>query len=179
MNRLARGLELKMAVVVVALALALAACGGSDPEVINVVVTRLSSSAQSAVYGQWPGQYIVAKSASDWDRQWAGRMSDTPCEMWDLVEGGQLRCVRPVKPELDFSQFMLIGVFLGDGGPGSYVTIDRIESTNGRLHVYFYRGYTPSPPGTAVAQVQHWLDELVLVPSTDDVVEFHRLPDRS
>src|SRR4029450_10721057 len=96
----------------VALSALVAACGGgSDTTRAPVAATAFSSSARAVLSGDWSGPYpyFLVRDAQHWSQAWAERSASIDCSLSQNAAA----CQSGSPPAVDFTRFMVIGVYLG------------------------------------------------------------------
>ena len=90
----------------------LAGCGGSDSDSNSVQQVELSASAKQSLSGDWPisgfNHYYLAQDQLNWQAIWSERLSRIDCSQ----SFNFFACNQITPPEIDFSRYMLIGIYL-------------------------------------------------------------------
>jgi hypothetical protein len=97
----------------VLLSAVLSSCGGGD-SVEAVQLTHFSEPTQSALAGDWPneGNYYVVLDETEWRSIWADRRRSLNCD----VSINKPACDMVNAPIIDFSNYVLVGLYLGSVG---------------------------------------------------------------
>jgi len=171
--------QLFMAALSVSAALLLAACGGGSGSAGTTTTAPTSGILPQAESGV-PFDILsspLSQTAIDQPRTVVVRDAEAWNRLWQEHAGSGVTH-RPV-PAIDFSQKMVIGVYLGASGACDSLTIDAVKKKDGPSRIEVTWRHTPPPPDIACIAVVVNRAVLITVPKSSLPVEFVKASPRT